>query len=783
MGRQYYGIQKSFNGNTYQVELHNTGVAANHLLRIDKLNFNYDGQAFTGWENSIMPSKCSVEFVMSDGNDFQNFINIGLDAEQEWSLKVTKNSSLFWYGRVIADQIQWNREATDTGHAKMTITAVDGLNLLDGYSMADINFSIGDRQTVINTITQILGMVGLGGFIGALDNFIQDSVQYTNANTGVGGPLDGSIRDIAFVKSFDKFGDTGNVEWMNCKEGLEAILNSFGAQILMSNGMYILRNLNAFDDADFPVIYYDKQGGDLSTSTFTHRYTIESNRLRPRFEAYPKQYNQPPLRAFEAEFDRRSGAIELKSVSNTSITQLTHDDLLTGNSPGHPIEISFTINFEWTATTASPYKYYDLRSELYVTNPSTGARLVLVNGAWVTGSISVNRTRLYESNWKSGMVSKTFVETVPEPPSGYSSLTVKLYLEELTVTISTSKGRPGWRTASTALFPFTSLTIIRQSYTTADPYEFDQYKNYISDLTAPRDTNSEHPKIHLTFYNGKKYDAGSYLAWSGSQYVEAGDWSAPWTTLEGDLPEIIANQWAGLYSDYLLVHSGDLHDSGGYMAHLSLFFNSRIWVFNGGTFDAYNDKWSGEWLGVNVVYTNVNNNGEGERAIPDDLKNQGKFKLFDQSISDIQKWISDYHYTVRQDIINQGENAPTSDPGENKLWGVLLQYGYDSIEPTLNWDVWEIAVVPVSASPYNATQIVGEFTFPVDTSGGAVIFNIPTAVGNKAKLNIKKSSGDGNAVTITPIGGQTIDGAATKSITTQYQSFTLISDNSNWMII
>ena len=50
-----------------------------------------------------------------------------------------------------------------------------------------------------------------------------------------------------------------------------------------------------------------------------------------------------------------------------------------------------------------------------------------------------------------------------------------------------------------------------------------------------------------------------------------------------------------------------------------------------------------------------------------------------------------------------------------------------------------------------------------------------------AKLVVKKTSADANTVIISGTG--TIDGAASKTLDTQYQAFTLVCDGTNWYII
>lgn len=62
----------------------------------------------------------------------------------------------------------------------------------------------------------------------------------------------------------------------------------------------------------------------------------------------------------------------------------------------------------------------------------------------------------------------------------------------------------------------------------------------------------------------------------------------------------------------------------------------------------------------------------------------------------------------------------------------------------------------------------------VDCTAGAITITLPDAVGNTGlSLYIKKIDSSGNAVTIATVNNQTIDGAATQTISTQWQTYQL----------
>ncbi len=70
-----------------------------------------------------------------------------------------------------------------------------------------------------------------------------------------------------------------------------------------------------------------------------------------------------------------------------------------------------------------------------------------------------------------------------------------------------------------------------------------------------------------------------------------------------------------------------------------------------------------------------------------------------------------------------------------------------------------------------------------DCTSGAITLSLAAAATNSGRLIfIKKIDSSGNAMTIDPNGAELIDGAATKATSTQYVSFTIVSDGTAWYI-
>lgn len=91
-------------------------------------------------------------------------------------------------------------------------------------------------------------------------------------------------------------------------------------------------------------------------------------------------------------------------------------------------------------------------------------------------------------------------------------------------------------------------------------------------------------------------------------------------------------------------------------------------------------------------------------------------------------------------------------------------------------------VVKTTAATYNATATSNTQIILCDTTSNTVTVTLPTAVGNTAVYHIKKLIA-ANTMVIDPFNTETIDGSATVTVSAQYETLTLVSDNTNWSVI
>ena len=140
--------------------------------------------------------------------------------------------------------------------------------------------------------------------------------------------------------------------------------------------------------------------------------------------------------------------------------------------------------------------------------------------------------------------------------------------------------------------------------------------------------------------------------------------------------------------------------------------------------------------------------------------------------------------TLVGNITASGKRVITSD--EINHIKQLTQAEYDALTPD-----------PATFYIITDSEVEGPIQYPIrtvysDTSiqltdysllaGSGLNFTLPSAVGNRGTLFNIKNVGAGNVI-VSGVASQTIDGAPSYSMTTQYQTLTVQSDNSNWVII
>ncbi|MCY0930775.1 hypothetical protein OTB20_32220 [Streptomyces sp. H27-H1] len=134
-------------------------------------------------------------------------------------------------------------------------------------------------------------------------------------------------------------------------------------------------------------------------------------------------------------------------------------------------------------------------------------------------------------------------------------------------------------------------------------------------------------------------------------------------------------------------------------------------------------------------------------------------------------------------ITGSSAGAMAAARGVVRLTGLFTESGVTVSDPCGIKLINGQAPFPVRAVSADATVRVIDDVLLVDATAGNRVVTLISAVATPNSYTIKKTDGTANTVTVTPAGGQTIDGAATKVLAAQWNTVTVIPSGGNWLII
>lgn len=681
--RKYHGNIEAYSGTDYRAELWQGSTPdspdASIELIITGIEFEYQGEGDRLYENPIRASRCNVGFTSHKASNRQpdqdvqaNLQNIALDEEQKWALVIYKGNALYWVGRVLADQIQYKR-SSEHGFI-CEVSAVDTLYLLEGYEVDPAWFT-NSKITGIQLVTEILQKAGLDVYwnnAGAEDTYIHDAIEHTNAAATLTEKLSKiRFRDVAFVESFDPFGT--EVKYKNCKKALEDLLLTFGARIIHGQGVYWITQANSYDGTSLTYNIYDNTGAVyLTGQTITHRITVNAA-TRPAWEAKPIISYQQPLREFVVNYKRQNAVYTQKTTYNTNT--LTGSGVIPSN---YPLKIQFTFDSETQPSSNFDRLVFYFR--VYVKNPTSGVyyRYNSDTNTWYNlGTTAPTSSQYFEfliqDKRINGVGERLQVATyeTPAPPAGATEVYYDSFVQWQRMgrkpawSILGSKTVWTWGAGTTVSASWKGSAAIVTAYNTSEPYKWDVPAQQSSAASSPRNLNSEKVEVTIPFYNGRVADIGNVEIY-GTSWIDPGAWSVGWTANTGDIGQVLARQMMGLYRDFLPTIRGAVRDAGNYHPGRTLFFDSAIWLLNGCRFEVQSERWEGEWVRVQQVFTGINDNGEGERVRTDDEKAYDRVRDLEQALTkQVQNWTFLKEKFVQAVFDDANPTEPTADTRYN----------------------------------------------------------------------------------------------------------------------
>lgn len=834
MARKYYGSFYSVTGKLHRVEIWDgpSGTTPEIISRqynarvqsaggyiegqtccIDKLNglnssieltlsgqgyeIQRDGEGDTFYENPIRPSRSTSFWSIPLDTILGEFKAIATNTEQYWAVLIYQDDSLVHVGRVVADQMQFKREAIQ---AKPTIelAAVDGLELLDGFQVHPDWFTDG-KITISQLFRNCLDVLNLKEYWvinGTNADYFRDSVSpYSSDATRKG--IDLLKVDInTFVDDYDAFKDIKATDvstflyasnnMVSCKQAIEQICDILQARFVHELGKYWLVSAAEYLDTTVAYRQYSYTLQYIGASTYNH-ITQLGNKVRPQWAAKPTLTYQPAAKFVQVDTERTMNTGVHRTFGDSSDADLILPPVTvpTGLTPDDaPMRIRFALKFSrfvFASPNAGVEDETRVTMQIYLSD-SAGNKKILDNDNffWVNAgaTIPVYTERIKTDTQSGTWTSFVFDKNVSTAPAGFDTLNVAVlgvtaYKDRFNI-FGNKKGVP-----SSQLKPFWGS--IQIAFADQSPYNNPDFTFDVTEVYTP-DTNSGLNSVPVIlkpkyYYSSNRYATGNIFAFNGTTDVIADDWYGGWdSTTHGTPTEIMGKGFAGLYKDFVPVIQGTWIDAGTLSAIKSLYFDEYKWLFNGAVYNARSEQWDGEWLGLIPVYTGLTSSGEGLK-VGTGLKDRVNY--MDEQIGRLNDSVQRTPALVLDHLVNEADGAPATAPTQNTRYEVMVHY--NEADEQMVWHLQEHnASVTYTAGTHTITN--GYELIICDSTDGNVTVNLPNATESKGKKYYFKNLVSAHVTTING-NGFNIDASATYVLGTSYASATVISNGVQWYLV
>lgn len=801
MARKYFGSFYSVTGKLHRVEIWDapsgSGTGGTELkLAGSGYEIEREGQGDTFYQNAIRPSRSTSYWMMPSNTVLGEFKAIATTSEQFWAVLIYQDSSLVHVGRVLADQMTFQREAIE-GKPIISLGAVDGLQLLSGYKVQASWFTDG-KITIAQLFRRCLDELALKDYwvvAGTNSDYFRDAVAPFSLDATRKG-IDLLQVDLnTFVSDYDQFKDIKATDidafqyadnnMLDCKVAIEQVCEILQARFMLEIGKYWLVSATEYLDTTVAYRQFNYTLQYIGTGTYTHAVQLGAD-ARPQWIAKPSLTYQPAAKYVQVDTERMLGTGVYRTYQNKADTLLNKafTGIPTGTNPDEaPLRIRFAIKFQRFIFTTSPTGPEDesiVAIKIWLTD-SSGNKKILdnTNFYWVSSSTVPSyyekiKTDLQSTTWTSFV----FDKQVSTAPAGFDTLNVEVTQVAATKTTYNILGNANGYNSAIKDF----WGSIQVAFGDASPYQNPDFTFNITETYTPDSANAVNSTpIILTpkyYYSSSKYAIGNIDAYNSSnQWVIADDWRGGWdSTTHGTPTEMLGQGVAGLYKDFVPTIQGTWADAGTLTAIKSLYFDDYKWLLNGAVYNARSEQWQGEWLGLVPVYTGLTSSGEGLK-VGSGLKDRVNYH--EEQIGRLNDSVQRTPALVLNYLVNDAEGAPTSVPTLNTRYEVMVNF--NDADQQMVWHLQEHnASVTYTAGSHTITN--GYELILCDTSGGTVNVDLPDPTLSKGKKYYFKKTTTSHQVTITG-GGADIDGSATKVMTTQFETCTVISNGVQWWLI
>jgi hypothetical protein len=609
MGIQLTGEFLSNNGSDYDIYIYNESfVGSNYDVKVQGLEITWESMG-DPLLTTLKASRCAFSFVNNNAAIDTFITNLVAGDEDQFKIVVKKQSDLFWCGNILADQVSW--EDFGSGIRTLTVNAIDGIGRLQDI---EFDYEATTQETLLKWIYEILEYNDLSQYWVSGAAYFKESceiydMQMNNTGTQYSPLLQTRCDRFLFltdevIGGKDYFRGTGGTTKITlptyrpytCAQILHEILQLNCAKIFMSEGSYYIQQNRNFASSSYNQRSISKALGVLSYQTVSPRKTEGTDWKR---KTGGRWTYLPPLQEVRLDSMPRmnvaqsGGGIQQLDTGTSPLTQTIQLGTLKGGT-GSGKSMRIRLAMEAFAPASSLPSYVEVKCKFEAGSYrlySTDQKKDLVT--WTTTATDrYTRIISYLDLQKPGLV---YIDIqTPEFPS--ASETGCIFSVDYTANGT-------WSSANyIKIYPIEVALLDNDEIVQEAQYKVlngvtPTKNSAVIDYGTPLLTD-----ISQSFTSKNTFEVNS----TGSTWVFSNVWNAGYTT-NVELVKTLCLETMSFQTTANPILQATLFVPVDYvsgvayvpMFHQVYYYESKNWIFNGGTLDCKTDSFNGEWFQFN----------------------------------------------------------------------------------------------------------------------------------------------------------------------------------------
>ncbi len=607
---RFKGELQSRRGVLYAIEIYDadhSGAVTDFTLASNGFSLSYD--AINEERTSpVISSRLSFRWLIADATEEAFITDLVTAQEGRFTVKVTRNSSLYWVGFVQPDIS--TLQDLDYPYA-FEVVCTDGLGRLKNYDFSDGSDAWGNLSFIEHICNALNADDTLSSrYYSGSDVFLRTSVNWwhtTHSTVSASkDPLAYSRVDGGVFSDFDR---SGLLKFDNAFDALSSMMTAWNCRIYYSAGAFHVEQPDYRLNSTFSERRYSSSGTSLSSASVNYDRSLPQNATGAKHRGVTFDWFAP-YKSAEVVYKHEGSRNLLKNLQSQFGLGFSGEKFVTNAqfTANSVLVVSGRITFNIQTSSGSPNLWYWLLNmtiragdtsaqtlQRTLTADATNYTLKFGTPAWQGGALGKVRLSpgiVWGDKSKGSFAFEIITPNVPGTVDKGLHFTLDSdNLYDLAGTVVSS---------STFEWSVSDLQIIARETDTPEQWERERSYSFDNPTTGSSLKKKTETKIGDLIWDwspGKIEVSANGSTWSSTATAGWGVGAAGTDTFSGLLARALM---AGQATPVIKMH-GTFHGDDFYFHNVISDLASRKWVFLGGTFTAKSDEWNVEMWGASYA--------------------------------------------------------------------------------------------------------------------------------------------------------------------------------------